>query len=227
MSAANGAPKKGTVVAIDGPAGAGKSTVARELAEDLGLAYVNTGIMYRTVAHEALRREIDPGNGSALAEIAEALTFSLDESEPPQLLVGGSLPPEAINEAEVEGIVSTVAAHPSVRATLRAAQRRLGSPGAVVEGRDIGTVVFPDADVKIFLQADPDERVGRRQAERGSADPELARALERRDEMDSRVNPLVPAEDAVSLDTSGRELADVLAEVRGIVARALEQGSTR
>ncbi|MGH2739187.1 MAG: (d)CMP kinase [Actinomycetota bacterium] len=222
-------PKTGTVVAIDGPAGVGKSTLARWLAEVLRLAYVNTGVMYRSVAHEALRRGIDAADGAEVAALAGAIEFSLDEAAtPPVLLVNGRPPQEAaLAHGDVEEIVSSVAAHPAVREVLREAQRRLGVAGAVVEGRDIGTVVFPDADVKIFLQADPIERATRRQTERGSVDPALAKALEKRDERDSRVNPLAPASDSVLVDTSGRSPDEVLAEVKGIIERALEDGSSR
>jgi CMP/dCMP kinase len=110
-----------------------------------------------------------------------------------------------------------VAAHPSVRDVLRAEQRRLGSSGAVVEGRDIGTVVFPDAEVKVFLLASAKERAARRQAERGRDDPALAEALDRRDARDSKTNPLVPAPDAHTVDTTGRPVHEVLEEILALV----------
>ncbi|HEV3473938.1 MAG TPA: (d)CMP kinase, partial [Actinomycetota bacterium] len=117
----------------------------------------------------------------------------------------------------VESVVSIVASHPRVREALRDEQRRLGGEGAVIEGRDIGTVVFPDADVKVFVRAEPSVRAERRQAERGSRDPAMARALDRRDELDARTNPLVPAPDARVVDTTGRQQDDVLAEVLALV----------
>jgi cytidylate kinase len=113
-----------------------------------------------------------------------------------------------------------VARHPEVRSVLRAEQRRLGAGGSVMEGRDIGTVVFPDADVKLFLLAEPDERAARRQTERGSDDPSLADALERRDALDARTNPLVPASDARVVDTGGRGPEEVLEEVLALVREA-------
>ena len=208
----------GLIVAIDGPAGAGKTTLARGLADALGIAYLNTGAMYRSLAAEALRRKVDPDDGPALADLAGSLRFSM-EGDPPSLRVGGNPPGDDLATAEVEGVVSTVAGHQEVRAILRAEQRRLGSGGAVVEGRDIGTVVFPDAHLKIFLQADPRERAARRQAERRRGDHALARALERRDARDAKTNPLVPAADARVVDSTGRHVEDVLAEALSLVPR--------
>lgn len=208
--------KRGFVVAIDGPAGAGKSTLARGLAEALGIPYLNTGAMYRSLTAEALRLGIDPENGAALAEAARSLRFSLG-GDPPSLRVNGRAPGDDLATPEIEAVVSTVAGYPEVRAVLRAEQRRLGAGGAVVEGRDIGTVVFPDADLKVFLEADPGERAARRQAERRDGDPALAEALDRRDALDARTNPLVPAADALVVDSTGREADEVLAEVLSLV----------
>jgi CMP/dCMP kinase len=213
-----GEPKRGFVVAIDGPAGAGKSTLARGLATALGIAYLNTGAMYRSLAAEAIRRGVDAADGPALAEVARSLRFSL-EGNPPDLRVDGRAPGDDLATPEVEAVVSAVAGHPEVRAVLRSEQRRLGAGGAVVEGRDIGTVVFPDADLKVFLEADPEERVARRQAERRDGDPALAEALERRDALDARTNPLVPAADAGVVNSTGREPEEVLAEVLRLVER--------
>lgn len=207
----------GRVIAIDGPAGAGKSTLAKGLAIEIGLPYLNTGAMYRAVAAESIRLGIDPADGDVLAGVARELRFSMGEGTPPSLHINGRPPADELLSADVESVVSVVAGHPQVREVLRAEQRRLGSPGAVVEGRDIGTVVFPDADVKIFVQAQPDVRAARRQAQRGIQDPELVRALDRRDALDARTNPLVPAPDARVVDTTGRERDEVLAEVLAVV----------
>jgi CMP/dCMP kinase len=207
------------VVAIDGPAGVGKSTLARRLAKDLGLRYVNTGLMYRALARAALDREVDAEDGGALASLARELRFEVREDA---LGVDGFDPTE-LTTAEVERAVSAVSRHPEVRDVLRAEQRRLGSGGAVVEGRDIGSVVFPDADVKVFLSGEEGERAARRGRERGSIDPKLAEAMARRDELDARTNPFVPASDAREVDTTGKDADQVFREVREILREVLAQ----
>jgi cytidylate kinase len=195
------------VVAIDGSAGSGKSTLARALAVELGLAYVNTGAMYRALTLEAQRRRLDLEDEDALTLLMETLDFTLSRDPPRQLLIDGSAPPPELETSAVESDVSTVAKHPRVREAMRSAQRALGEEGAVMEGRDIGSVVFPDAPVKIHLVAQPWERAGRRAVDRrGDAAP--AGALHERDRRDAMVNPFVPAADAVVIDTS-----DVDAEV--------------
>ena len=203
----SGAP---VVVAIDGPAGAGKSTLARGLARALGVAYVNTGLMYRAVARAAVNGGIDPRDPNALERIAGAIRFDLDAGDPPSLRIDGGSPPEELQSPDVEQVVSAVSGHQGVRAVLREAQRRLGSRGAVMEGRDIATVVFPEADAKIFVTASPEAREARRGRERGAAADVTGR-----DALDARTNPLEPSPGAVVIDATRLS-------IEGVLARALE-----
>ena len=208
-----------TVIAIDGAAGAGKSTLAHRLAVELGLPYVNTGLMYRELALRAHRGGVSPDDASALERLARGMRFELDSTvRPPELRIDGEPPDPAITSAEVESSVSAVSRHPEVREVLRREQRRLAVDGAVMEGRDIGSVVAPDADLKLFLRARPDERVGRRALERDKDPEHVARALGARDRQDARTNAFVPAPDAIVVDTtelSPDEVADkALALVR-------------
>ena len=191
---------KPTIVAIDGAAGSGKSTLARQLAEMLDLPYVNTGSMYRALTLDALRRGIDVEDDESLRSLAETLRFTLSPGTRGELLIDDELPSDDLEGLDVEANVSAVARHPGVREVLRARQRALGERGAVMEGRDIGSVVFPDAVVKIYLVAEAGERAGRRAEDRGAS--AAAGALHVRDERDARVNPFVPPPDAVVLDTS-------------------------
>ena len=207
------------VVAIDGAAGSGKSTLARLLARELHLAYVNTGAMYRALTLAARRREVDIEDAEALVRLMETLDFTLSPPGGPdelrELWIDGARPTEELESIEVEGDVSTVATHPQVRAVMRAAQRTLGEGGAVMEGRDIGSAVFPDARLKMFLVAEPHERAGRRVEERGAE--EMAGALHERDRRDARVNPFVPAEDAVVIDTSELDVGGTLRAALAII----------
>ena len=208
------------VIAIDGAAGSGKSTLARALAVELDLPYVNTGLMYRAVALKARRLGVAPEDAEALAKLAVDTTFELDSSvRPPELAIDGGPPSAQLSSSEVESSVSVVARHPEVRAVLREVQRRLARGGGVVEGRDIGTVVAPEATLKLFLRAHADERADRRALEREDDPARVAEALGARDELDARTNPLVPAPDAIVLDTTGLEPADVLARALAL-ARA-------
>jgi cytidylate kinase len=226
------------VVAIDGPAGSGKSTLAEGLARALGLPYVNTGLMYRAATLRALREGVDLEDGPSLAQMARTIRFDLSSRfSPPAVLIDGEPPSPDLVVPEVEVNVSTLSRHPEVRTVLRDEQRRLGSGGAVMEGRDIGSAVFPDAAVKIFLVAAPDERVARRVRERGSPQsdgaipassdgptptPDVAEALATRDALDEQVNPFVPAPDAVLLDTTGKDPDVVLREALAIARERLE-----
>ena len=224
------------LIAIDGAAGSGKSTLARLLAMTLGLPYVNTGAMYRALTLAALREEVDVEDEDALVRLMETLDFTLSpagraeepQPDPREIWIDGVPPSDELESSEVEANVSTVARHPGVRAAMRAAQRALGEGGAVMEGRDIGTAVFPDAPVKLFLDAAPQERAGRRVEERGSE--EVAGALHERDRRDARVNPLVPGQDAVLIDTSDLDVDGTLrVALAAIAERApdLLPGSTQ
>lgn len=216
------------VVAIDGPAGSGKSTLARRLAEALNLPYVNTGLMYRAVTSEAVRSGIDVEDERALTSIAARLTFDLTSSVPPgELVIEGRIPGSELAAPEVEENVSAVSRHPAVREVLRAEQRRLAERGAVLEGRDIGSAVFPEAPVKIFLVATPEERAARRVRERLGGTPtvdggSIAGSLAERDALDELVNPFVPPEGAVAIDTSGKGLDEVFEEALAIARDHLE-----
>jgi len=209
------------VVAIDGAAGSGKSTLARGLARALGVPYLNTGAMYRALTLAALDRGIDPGDGDALAGLMRGLRFGLSADTPPELEVEGSVPGPELESERVEGSVSAVARHPQVRSLMRDAQRALGSPDAVVEGRDIGTVVFPEAPVKLYLTAASRTREARRIGERADADREVARSLHARDARDARVNPFEPAHGAVVIDTGDLSIERTLEHALAIVRERL------
>jgi len=206
------------VVAIDGAAGSGKSTLARLLGGSLGLPYVNTGSMYRALTLAALRAEVDVEDGSTLARLMETIEFTLSPGSDGELSIDGAPPSAELETADVEANVSAVAKHPAVRSVMRAAQRALGEGGAVMEGRDIGTVVFREAPLKLFLVAEPGERAGRRVDERGAKG--VAGLLHERDRRDASVNPLVPAEDAVVIDTSQ---LDVSATLRAALTAVAER----
>ncbi len=197
----------GPLIAIDGPAGAGKSTVSRAVAERLGLERLDTGAMYRSVAWQALQDGVDPADGEAVAKIAAGALLEVGT----RVVMNGHDVTSAIRTPEVSRAVSVVAANPAVRRELVKRQRAWAAArrGGVVEGRDIGSVVFPDATVKVFLTAAPEERARRR------GHDESADGVARRDRLDSTrpVSPLISAPDAHILDTTGRSVEDVVEEV--------------
>jgi cytidylate kinase len=198
------------VVAIDGPAGSGKSTLARALALELELPYVNTGLMYRVLTAEAIRRGVSADDQEGLLALTERSRFSLGGARPRELQVEGYTEDE-LTTPTVERTVSEVAAHPRVRAWMRDAQRILGADGAVMEGRDIGSVVFPDARIKIYLVAHADERSDRRAGDRIDRPPEdVSSELRARDELDARTNPFAPSSGAVVIDTGTFDAAATL-----------------
>lgn len=194
------------VIAIDGPAGSGKSTVSRALADRLGIDRLDTGAMYRAVAWATLDRHVDPTDQASVAELARTLDMTIGE----RVEVDGTDVTAAIRGPEVSGAVSVVAANPGVRVVLVERQREWMAErgGGVVEGRDIGSVVFPDADVKIYLTATVGERARRRPEEGGAA-------LSRRDRLDStrEASPLGVADGARVIDTTARPVEAIVDEV--------------
>jgi cytidylate kinase len=205
-------PGSNLVVAIDGPAGSGKSTLARSMSRALGLPYVNTGLMYRALTLAAQRAGVSASDEVGLLELLSRMSFDLSHDRDPDVLViDGGIPGPELDSAEVEAAVSEVARHAAVREEMRARQRTLGEAGAVMEGRDIASAVFPDADLKIYLEASPDVRAERRASERSRDDAATAEALHGRDSLDSRVNAFEPADGAVLIDTTGLSADEVLA----------------
>jgi cytidylate kinase len=207
------------IVAIDGPSGAGKGTVARALAARLGYRHIDTGAMYRALAWKALRDGVDLGDETALAALAERSAFDVEAG---RIAIDGHDVRMAIRTPEIDKAAAAVARHPAVRRVLVDRQRALGEGrGVVMEGRDIGTVVFPDADVKIYLDASPEERARRRAADpahTSSKDARLsdvATALAERDKSDSTraVSPLAVASDAIVIDTTGLPVERVVEQV--------------
>jgi cytidylate kinase len=211
------------VVAIDGPAGAGKSTVAKALAVALRIEYLDTGAMYRGVTHEVLRRGLEATDIDAVARVAREIDFVQTRDS---LHVNGRDATAAIRAPEVDAAVSHVAANTAVRIEMRERQRRwiADHGGGVVEGRDIGSVVFPDATLKVYLVASPLVRAQRRVAQHGGDVEEIARAIAERDERDStrEDSPLRRMPDAVIVDTSHRSVEQVVGEIARLVAQRSE-----
>ena len=209
------------VIAIDGPAGAGKSTVARAVAAELGFTYLDSGAMYRCVALAALEAGRDLDDGVALGELAEGLEIGFDGS---RVLLGDREVSSEIRSPAVSAAASHVSVHPRVREAMVARQRHLIAAGRyIAEGRDIGTVVSPEAPLKVFLTASDEERARRRAAETGEPFEAVLEAQRRRDarDIEREHGALRPADDAVELDTTGLPLEEVVARV---VALARERG---
>ena len=206
------------IVAIDGPAGAGKSSVARALAKKLGFHYLDTGAMYRALTWLALHEGVPLDDGPGLASLASAHPVAFGDHS--VVSIAGEDVSERIRQPEIDAAVPVVAAHPEVRDVMRRRQRELGRSGdSVIEGRDIGVVVVPDAEVKVWLVADPTVRARRRHAERNRlAMEELAAELRRRDERDAANTHR--AADAIEVDTTELALDDVVERIATLVEAA-------
>jgi cytidylate kinase len=207
------------IVAIDGPAGAGKSTVASRLAERLGFRYLDTGAMYRALTWLAMQQGLDLSDGDKLGALAREHQVDLDESG--RVSIAGTDVTSAIRQSRIDRLVPVVARHPQVRTVMRERQRELAELGdAVIEGRDIGTVVCPEADVKVYLQAARSIREQRRLAERPDIGADaLATDLRARDESDAV--RMQPAKDALEIDTSDLDVADVVDRIEALVRARL------
>ncbi|MEO6224101.1 MAG: (d)CMP kinase [Vicinamibacterales bacterium] len=216
------------LIAIDGPSGAGKGTVARTIAARLNFRHVDTGAMYRAVAWRSRQLGVDLSNAPEVASVAERAAFGLSS----RIEIDGHDVTLAIRTTDMDAAAATVARHPEVRRVLVSRQREMGRAGGVVmEGRDIGTVVFPDAAVKVYLDAAPDERARRRAqdaahgasrlSETGGHVGQIAEALEARDRSDRtrEISPLTCAPDAVYIDTTGVAISDVVQQVMELVTR--------
>src|SRR5437868_4496211 len=225
-------PTRKLIIAIDGPAGAGKSTIASRLARKLGYANLESGAMYRALALKAVENDISFDDEAALSDLAHKSRIKIEPTlGGNRVLLDGRDVTQRVREADVSQAASRVSVHPQVREWMVARQRELGvSGGVVMEGRDIGTKVFPDAEVKVFLDADPVIREQRRiqqQHLRGASTESMAAELRERDRRDrTRANsPLEPAADAITLDSTSLSEEEVLARVQALVGEKLKTSS--
>jgi CMP/dCMP kinase len=229
------------IIAIDGPAGAGKSTVARHLAAHFGLLNLETGAMYRAFALKSLRSGVDPDEASGLEHLAASTVIDLEPTPTGnRVLLDREDVTDLIRDPEVTQAASRVSVHPTIRAWMVYLQREMGKAGGVVmEGRDIGTVVFPDADIKFFLDASPEARSQRRYEQaagpiavaasaNGMSQQEITRELRERDERDRNraQSPLRPAPDAIIIDSTSLSLDQVLDRIESVVSEKLEKTSS-
>lgn len=218
-----------TVIAIDGPAGAGKSTVARAVARALGWAYVDTGTLYRAVAVAVLERGVDPSDVAAVEALAGSVAL---EPRGDSARVDGVDVADRLRTPEVSRVASLISAYSGVRRALLAGQREIAATrDLVMAGRDIGSTVVPDAPVKVFLTASLEERAARRAAELGveagdSSMNDIERSIASRDDADSarEESPLHKAPDAVEIDSTGKEVDEVVSEILALVRRAQDEG---
>lgn len=224
--------KKALQIAIDGPAGAGKSTVAKLVAKQLNLFYVDTGAMYRAIAYKVLKNQIALGDEQKVSQIAETAEVVLDHSDEGTVWCDGVNVTRLIRSPEVSRAVSTVASYAGVRKRLVELQRREAELGGVVmDGRDIGTHVLPEATLKFFLTATFQERANRRWKELRSVGKkvlfeEVAQDMQKRDRLDSEreISPLVPAKEAIILDTTDLSAEEIAAKIVALTKTLLEAG---
>lgn len=216
----------GKIIAIDGPAGAGKSTIARRVATRLGFTYIDTGAMYRALALWALRQNLDPSDIHRMEPLALAANIALDSANA-RVFLNAKDVTEEIRTTAVSDAASRVAAIPAVRRAMVDKQRAIAaSQNVVMEGRDIGTVVFPEANVKIFLDANPETRIDRRQSQTGGDKPQIAEEIADRDRRDSTRpdSPLAQAPDAVYVDSTSLTLEQVEEAVLRLVRERISNG---
>ncbi len=218
------------IIAIDGPAGSGKSTIAKLLAKELGYTYIDTGAMYRAVALKIKRLGIDPDNKEAVVNVLRETDIRLKTNEEIKVFLDGEDVSSEIRTEEIGKIASKIARYPEVRKILVEMQRKIGeeAKNAVIEGRDTGTVIFPDADIKIFMTAKPEVRAERRYKELKEKGfdvsyDEILKEIVERDKLDTtrEDSPLKPAKDAIIIDTSDKTLKDVFKEILSIVRSRL------